>query len=85
MKEIKDDMNNWKDILFGGYQKNQYCQNAYTTQGNLQILWNHYPMESLFQSNVGITWYNEKVPRTFFTLLGKKEKKRKLKIIPKRP
>ena len=85
MKEINDDMNKWKDILFGGYQKNQYCQNAYTTQGNLQIQWNHYPMESLFQSNIGITWYNEKVPRTFFTLLGKKEKKIKFKIIHKRP
>ena len=60
-------MNKWKDISFGGYQKNQYCQNVYTTQGNLQIQWNHYSMESLFQSNIEITWYNGKIQRIFFT------------------
>ena len=36
MKEIKDDTNRWKDILFLDW-KNQYCQNDCITQGNLQI------------------------------------------------
>ena len=40
-------------------------------------------MESLFQSHIGITWYNGKVQRIFFTKL--EEKKKKLKIWHKRP
>ena len=38
MKEIKDDTNRWKDIhtILSDW-KNQYCQNNYNTQGNLQI------------------------------------------------
>ena len=35
MKEIKDVTNSWKDILLDW--KNQYCQNDYTIQGNIQI------------------------------------------------
>ena len=35
MKEIKDDTNRWKDIPCSW--KNQYCQNDYTIQHNLQI------------------------------------------------
>ena len=41
MKEIKDDTNRWKAIICLDW-KNQYCQNDYTTQGNLQIQWNPY-------------------------------------------
>ena len=43
MKETKDDTNRWKDIhtmLLD--QRNQYYQNDYTTQGNLQIQCNPY-------------------------------------------
>ena len=41
MKEIKDDTNRWKDTMFLDW-KNQYCQNEYTTKGNLQIQRNPY-------------------------------------------
>ena len=41
MKEIKDDTNTWKDTMFLDW-KNQYCENDYTTQGNLQIQCNPY-------------------------------------------
>ena len=34
MKEIKDDTNRWRNILFVD-QKNQYSENEYTTQSNL--------------------------------------------------
>ena len=36
MKEIKDDINRWRDIPLLG-RKNQYCENDYTTKCNLQI------------------------------------------------
>ena len=36
MKEIKDDINRWRDSMFLG-RKNQYCENDYTTKCNLQI------------------------------------------------
>ena len=39
MKEIKDDTERYTMFLDG---KNQYCQNDYTTQGNLQIQCNLY-------------------------------------------
>ena len=42
MKEIKEDTNIWKDIPYSWIEKNQYCQNDYTTQGNLQIQHNSY-------------------------------------------
>ena len=35
MKEIKDDINRWRDIPLLDW-KNQYCENDYTTQSNLQ-------------------------------------------------
>ena len=41
MKEIKDDINRWRDIPLLDW-KNQYCENAYTTQSNLQIQCNPY-------------------------------------------
>ena len=36
MKEIKDDINRWKDNP-RSCRKNQYCENDYTTKHNLQI------------------------------------------------
>ena len=41
MKEIKDDINRWRDIPFLG-RKNQYCENDCTTKHNLQIQWDPY-------------------------------------------
>jgi len=40
MKQIKDDINRWGDKPCSW--KNQYCQNDYTTQSNLQIQFNLY-------------------------------------------
>ena len=41
MKEIKDDINRWRDIpVLGG--KNQYCESDYTTKLSLQIKCNPY-------------------------------------------
>ena len=45
IKEIKDNTNRWKDIPHswtGTILLFQYCQNDYTTQGNLQIQCNPY-------------------------------------------
>ena len=36
MKEIKDDINRWRDSMFLG-RKNQYSENESTTKCNLQI------------------------------------------------
>ena len=36
VKEIKEDTNRWKHTMFMD-QKNQYSENEYTTQSNLQI------------------------------------------------
>ena len=35
MKEIKDDINRWRDIPCSWVRKNQYCENNYTTKCNL--------------------------------------------------
>ena len=41
MKEIKDDINRWRDIpILGG--KSQYCESDYTTKLSLQIKCNPY-------------------------------------------
>ena len=37
MNEIKDDTNRWKKYTMFLDWKNQYSQNDYTTQGNVQI------------------------------------------------
>ena len=42
MKEIEDNIKKWKGIPCSWIGKNQYCQNDYTTQGNLQIQCNPY-------------------------------------------
>ena len=36
MKEIKDDINRWRDIHVPG-RKHQHCENDYTTKCNPQI------------------------------------------------
>ena len=41
MKEIKDDKNRWRNIPVMD-RKNQYSENEYTTQSNLQIQCNPY-------------------------------------------
>ena len=42
MKEIKEDTNIWRNIPYSWICKNQYCENEYTTQSNLQIQCNPY-------------------------------------------
>ena len=37
MKDIKDDTNRWRDNIMFLEWNNQYGQNDYTTQSNLQI------------------------------------------------
>ena len=37
MKETEDDTNKWRDYTMFLDWKNQYCQNDYITQDNLQI------------------------------------------------
>ena len=49
MKEIEDHTNRWRDSMFL-YQKNQYCENDYTTQSNLQIQCNF----NFYQTTNGI-------------------------------
>ena len=44
MKEIKDDINRWRDYSMFLNRKNQYCENDYTTKCNLQIQRNPYQM-----------------------------------------
>ena len=46
MKEIKDDTNRWKDIPCSWIGRIDYCQNNYTTQGNLQTQYNPYQITS---------------------------------------
>ena len=38
MKEIKEDTNRWRNIYHFMDQKNQYSENEYTTQSNLQSM-----------------------------------------------
>ena len=42
MKEIKDDINRWRDIPCPWGRKTQYCENDYTTKCNLLIQCNPY-------------------------------------------
>ena len=37
MKEIKDDTNRWKVMLYSWIERDKYCQNEYTIQGNIHI------------------------------------------------
>ena len=45
MKEIKEDTNRWRNIPCSG-SENQYSENEYTTQSNLQIQCNPYQATS---------------------------------------
>ena len=45
MTEIKDNTNRWRDNSMYLDQKNQYCENNYTTQRNLQIQCNYSEIE----------------------------------------
>ena len=48
MKQIKYDTSRWEDVFFDW--KNQYCQNYYITQNNLQIQCNLYQITNgIFQ------------------------------------
>ena len=48
MKQIKYDTSRWGDVFFDW--KNQYCQNYYITQNNLQIQCNLYQITNgIFQ------------------------------------
>ena len=50
MKEIKEDTNRWRNIPCSWIWKNQYSENDYTTQSNLQIQCNPYQATShIFQ------------------------------------
>ena len=52
MKEIKGDTNRWKDIPCS-CTGSQYCQNNYTTKGNLQIQCNLYEITNgVFHRNI---------------------------------
>ena len=42
MREIKDDINKWRDIPMSLGWKNRYCENDYTTKCNLLIQCNPY-------------------------------------------
>ena len=46
MKETEDHTSRWKDIPCSWIYMNQYFQNGYTTQGNLQIQCNLYQITS---------------------------------------
>ena len=46
MKEIKDGHKQMESYTMLWDWKNQYCQNDYTTQGNLQILYNPYQISN---------------------------------------
>ena len=45
MKEIKNDINQWRYPMFLS-RKNQYCENDYTTKCNLQIQCNPYQINN---------------------------------------
>ena len=74
MKEIKDDTNIWRHILCPWI--NQYSENQYTTQSNLQIQCNPYQAtNSIFQrtrTNNFTTVWKYKKPRIAKTILRKK-------------
>ena len=38
MKEIKDDINRWRDIPCSWVGKNQYCENDYTTMQSIDSM-----------------------------------------------
>ena len=52
MTEIKDNTNRWRNNSMYLDQKNQYCENNYTTQRKLQIQCNPYQLQMIFYSEI---------------------------------
>ena len=48
LKEIKDNINRWRDSPCSWVGKNQYCENDYTTKCNLHIQCNPYQITIAF-------------------------------------
>ena len=48
MKEIKEDTNRWRNIPCSWSGKNQYSENEYKTQSNLQIQYNPHQTTNVF-------------------------------------
>ena len=77
MNEIKDDINRWRDTMFLDW-KNQYCENDYTTQSNLQIQCNPYQIiNGIFYKtrtkNLKICMETQKTLSSQSSLEGKKQ------------
>ena len=77
MKEIKDDTNRWRDIPCSWIGRNQYCENDYTTQSNLQIQCTPYQINNgIFYGtrtkNLIICMQTEKTLNSQSSLEGKK-------------
>ena len=76
MKETKDDTNRWRYTMFLDW-KNQYCENDYTTQSNLQIQCKPYQItNSIFYrtrtKNLKICMVTQKTLNSQSNLKGKK-------------
>ena len=52
MKEIKEDTNRWRNTPCSWIEKNQYSENEYTTQRNLQIQCNLSSYQWYFSQNL---------------------------------
>ena len=76
LKEIKEDIDNWKHTMFLDW-KNQYYENDYTTQSNLQIQCNPYQTTNgIFHrtrtKNFTVCMETQKTPNSESNLDGKK-------------
>ena len=74
MKEIKDDINRWRNIPCSW--KNQYCESDYTTQSNLQFQYNTYQTTNgIFHrtrtKNCTICMETQKTPNSQSSLEGR--------------
>ena len=59
MKEIKDDINRWRDIPRSWVGRINYCENDYTAKGNLQIKYNPYQITNGgFSQNLNKKFHN---------------------------
>ena len=78
MKEIKDDTNRWRNISCSWDWNNQYCENDYTTQSNLQIQCNPYQITNgIFHrtrtKNFTIFLETQKTPSSQSNLVNEKQ------------